>query len=107
MNPNVALFSRTSEAVEVAGQKFVVRQVARASDLRSDSDDKDWNYRLIVKCTFTEAGEPAFSDEDIPALMSDEVSELNLLPLLKAVLRVNHLDVEERAKNSDAAPSGG
>lgn len=106
VNPNIGLFARKSETVEISGRKFVVRQVRRASELVELKDGEDGNYRMLVRCLFDEAGVPVFTDEDIPALR-EEASDINFIPLIQAIVRVNGLDVEDRAKNSEAAPSGG
>ena len=106
INPNIAHFARKSEPLMIDGRKFTVRQVRSASELVEVKDSDEANYRLIIKCLCDEAGNPVFTDADIPAL-KEEASEINFLPVLRAIARVNGLDVEERAKNSEAAPSGG
>ena len=91
------------ERITIAGTTFVVRELSSAVDLAVAGKDKDdIYYRIVVRSVFSEKGEQALGDEDIPALKGG--SKIKLAPLYEAVNRVNGLNVEAEAKNSDAAP---
>ena len=93
------------ERITLGPHTLVVRELAAAADIAAFQDNADMTYKLIVRCTFDETGEPAFTDEDITALKAG--SKLTLLPLITAVTRVNGFALEENVKNSAAAPGDG
>ena len=93
------------ERVELGGLTLIVRELACAADITAFQDNADMTYKLVVRSTFDEAGEPAFSDEDIPALKAG--AKFALLPLINAVTRVNGFALKENIKNSAAAPGNG
>lgn len=93
------------ERVTLGAHTLVVRELACAADIAAFQDNADMTYKLIVRCTFDEAGEPAFTDEDIPALKAG--AKATLLPLIAAVTRVNGFAFEENVKNSAADPGAG
>lgn len=88
------------EQVELGGHKLVVRELQSAADVAALADNQDLGYKLLVRCVFDEAGAPAFTDDDIPALKAG--SKSRLAPLMAAVTRVNGFDSEANAKNSAA-----
>ena len=65
----------------------------------------DGGYRLMAACVFGEDGNPSFTVADVPALKKSSRAAVNAL--LKAVNRVNGLDVEAAVKNSEAGPGAG
>lgn len=92
------------ETVKLAGKQLVVREIPSATDLVSPDavpGAPEPYWQIIVRSVFNEAGEPVFTDADVPALKAGSKGKLR--PLFAAVNRVNGLDVEENAKNSDAA----
>ena len=93
------------ERIEFGGLTLIVRELATSADVTAFQDNADMTYKLVVRSTFDEAGEPAFSDEDIPALKAG--AKFALLPLITAVTRVNGFALEKNVKNSAAAPGAG
>jgi hypothetical protein len=93
------------ERVTLGGHVLVVREIAIAADVAFMQDNADLTYKLVVRCVFDEAGEPAFDESDIPGLK--KAGKTKLLPLIEAVNRVNGFDIEHEAKNSSAAPADG
>lgn len=101
----LAALAPREEKLELGGQRLVARELESAADVEAFKDGVDFTYKLIVRCTFGEDGERAFSDEDIPALK--KASNKKLGPLVKAVHRVNGLLVEDEVKNSEAGTGAG
>jgi len=99
----IAALAVREERFELAGKTLVARELASAADVAAFADNEDLAYKLLVRCVFTEAGEPVFTDEDIPALKASAKSRL--APATRAVNRVNGFDVEDSVKNSAAAPA--
>jgi hypothetical protein len=93
------------ERVKFGKRTVIVRELASAAELPMLKDDSDATYRLLVRSVFEEDGEQTFTDDDIPKLK--RASRRRVSDLLVAAARVNGLDGEVEAKNSDAAPSGG
>lgn len=94
------------ERLTFGGVKLVVRELGTAADGLAFKTSGDTEQKFIVRCVFIdETGEPAFSDEDIPALKL--ASRLKMLPVIEAVNRVMGFDLAEEVKNSAAAPSAG
>ena len=91
------------ERVKFAGKELVVRELSTAAKLSSGKGEEDNFYHLFIACVYEEDGETlALNAESIPALKAG--SRNKLAPLILAVTRVNGLDVEAEAKNSEAAP---
>ena len=100
------------ERVKLGGRVLVVKELATAADVASMRDNKDLDYKLVVRCVFLGepgaepdswvAGPPAFAEDDIPALKAG--AKTKLVPLLEAVNRVNGFDIEAEEKNSAAVP---
>ena len=99
----IAALAVREEAFELGGRKLFARELASAADVAAFVDNEDLGYKLLVRCVFDEAGNPVFTDEDIPALKASAKSRL--APALRAVNRVNGFDVEDSVKNSAAAPA--
>ena len=115
------LLRAREQTVDLGPHKLVVRECASAADLVGDAtqfDKETVSWRLLIACTFEaklakeaegdnpavyEAGEPAFTADDIPALKAS--SKWKLGPLIAAVNKVNGFDVAAEAKNSVAAPA--
>lgn len=93
------------ERVELAGHVFLVRELSSAAEFAGVAGDPDIFFRLVVACTFDEAGARALTSDDIPALR--EGSRKKLAPLLSAVQRVNGLDTEDEVKKSETGPGSG
>lgn len=100
-----AALAQQEERISFAGHTLVVRELASAADVIGIENDDSLTYSFVVKCTFDEAGEPLFTDEDIPRLKA--CAKAKLLPIIKAVSRVNGFWVKENVKNSEAAPGSG
>lgn len=98
-----ALLAPREERVTLGSLVLVVREMASAADVAGMQDNVDLTYKLVVRCTFDEAGAAVFTDADIPALKAAGARQL--MPLVAAVTRVNGFDVEADVKNSDAAPA--
>lgn len=98
-----------SEKLTWAGVKVVVSELDTAAELGAQPDAEDAAYWLLVRCTFYEDGTHVFADTDIPILRSKKgkASSRKIAPLLRAVNRVNGLDLEDEVKNSGAGPSAG
>lgn len=101
----LAALAPQEERLELWGHTLVIRELASAADVVRVEDDDNLTYHFIVRCTFDEAGEPLFTDDDIPQLKA--CSKAKLLPIIEAVSRVNGLWVNGNAKNSEAAPCSG
>lgn len=98
-----------TETLTWAGQKIVVRELDTAAELGNQPDAEDAAYWLLVRCAFFEDDTPVFAESDIPLLRSKKgrVSTRKIAPLLRAVNRVNGLDLEDEVKNSGAGPGAG
>ena len=97
----VDFLKQREERIKLGGRALVVRELSSAGDTEPMRDGVDVAWKVLVRCTFLESGESAFSDEDIPALKASSASKLGVL--INAVNRVNGLNVEEEVKNSEAA----
>lgn len=93
---------RREETLTIGGVKLVVRELAKGVDVGPMEDNVDLSYKLVVRSTFDEQGNPVFTDDDIPALKGG--AKLALEPLFSAVSRVHGLDLGAETKNSAAAP---
>lgn len=98
-----------SETIAWAGVKVVIRELDTAADLSAAPDPSDAAYWLLVRCAFYEDGTPVFAEADIEVLRSKKgkASTRKIAPLLRAVNRVNGLDLEDEVKNSVAGPGTG
>jgi len=91
------------ERVKFGSLTVVVRELATLEDFTAlGSSGADGVYLGLVRCVFTEKGEPVFAEADLPKLKAS--SKVKLLPLMQAMNRVNGLDIEGEVKNSEAAP---
>ena len=90
------------EKVKLGKHTFVVREMTGNVDMTTFGDG-DSGWKTVVRCVFNEAGEPVFTDADIPKLKASGAAKI--APLRIAVHRVNGLDVEAEEKNSSAAQS--
>lgn len=97
-------FEPREEKVELAGQALVVRELSEDSDTEALRDGVDSLLKFVVRCTFDQAEQRVFTDDDIPALK--RAGAIRLAPLIQAVVRVNGF-VEDEIKNSGAGPSAG
>lgn len=104
--------ARRQETISFRGTTLVVREMAQAASVVPDGTPKeDFFYHIVVACVFEgklvkeaegdqpavyEAGQPALDASDIPALKQGSRSAL--MPITRAVQRVNGLDAEEEAK---------
>lgn len=87
------------ESLELLGHKLVVRElVSTPEDAEVLRDGVDNLPKYIVRCTFdAETGAPVFSDADLPRLKA--ASPVKMLPLVRAVSRVNGWDRDDEVKN--------
>lgn len=101
---DLAEFLQPREERLVFGKvKLVIKELDGSADNTVLREPEDRSWKLLVRCVFREDnGEPAFSDDDIPVLKKK--SPTVTAPLVVAVQRVNGMNLEEEAKNSDAAP---
>lgn len=95
------------ETLDVSGRKVIVRELQEDADRigMQGAGEQEMVYRFVVRCVFDEEGQRIFTDDDLPAIKAAAASRLG--PLMRAVIRVNALSVDEEEKNSDAAPSSG
>jgi hypothetical protein len=89
------------ERITIGGQTLVIKEMTGNADRKPLTDGVDVDWKILVRCVFKEDGGQLFSDADIPKLKDSGTTKVG--PLLKAVYRVNGLDVEAEAKNSEAA----
>lgn len=101
----LAALAPSEEPLELLGHKLVVRElVPQPADAEALKDGVDNLHKYMVRCTFdAETGAPAFADADIPSLKAASPSKL--LPLVRAVSRVNGWDRDDAIKNSAAGQS--
>jgi endonuclease YncB( thermonuclease family) len=103
MNPLLECMARRSEKVTIGAVTFTVKELNTAADVAQFSGDPDYSLKVLVRCVYVEDGDKlAFSDEDIPDI-KEQTSLFRLSDLVRAVHRVNGMDAEETAKNSEAA----
>jgi hypothetical protein len=89
------------EKVKLGKVKLVVKELDGSADNSELKNTEDMSWRILIKCVFREDGKPAFEDKDIPLLKKK--SPVFTAPLVNAVNRVNGFNLEEEAKNSEAA----
>lgn len=98
-------FGPQERTLTIAKTPVVVRTLSDDADVTAFSAPGDQLWKLIVRCTFGEDGQPVFSDDDIPVLKS--APRITTLPLIQAVQDVNGFDAYAEVKNSEAVPSDG
>lgn len=103
MLDDLAEFLKVREEKLTFGKvKLVVRELDGSADNSFLREEEDRSWRIFVRCVYREDnGEQAFNDSDIPALKKKNPAVT--APLINAVNRVNGFDLQEEAKNSDAA----
>jgi hypothetical protein len=90
------------ERITFGKVKLIARELDGSADNAILREPEDRSWRLLVRCLFREdTGEQAFDDADIKALKRK--SPVTTSKLVEAVNRVNGFDIEDEAKNSDAA----
>ena len=90
------------ENVKFGKVALVVKELDGSADNSALKDGEDTSWKILVRCVFrADNGKQAFEDKDIPALKRK--SPIITAPLVNAVNRVNGFNVEEEAKNSEAA----
>lgn len=94
--------SLREEKIKFGKVDLVVKELDGSVDHAPLRDGEDTSWKILVRCVFrADNGKPAFDDGDIPKLKRK--SPLVTAPLVNAVNRVNGFNLEEEAKNSEAA----
>jgi hypothetical protein len=93
------LYKDREEKVKHGKAVLVVKQWDGSEKKWVFEDPDDIQWRLIERCVFRENGERAFTRKDVDKLRSKPLVSGQLAA---AVSRVNGLDLEQEAKNSEA-----
>ena len=105
LNDLAEFLKQREEHLKFGGVKLVVRELDGSADnsvLTQAIDNVERSWLILVRCVFREDnGERAFSDEDVPMLRKK--NPMVTARLVNAVNGVNGFNIEEEAKNSDAA----
>lgn len=101
----LAALAPREERIVINDVVFVLRELDSAADTAALRDQEDSAWKMLVRCCFTESGNPYFTDADIPVLKTRALSRNKRL--VEAAMRVNGELVEPEVKPSAAAPAGG
>jgi hypothetical protein len=94
------LYKDREERVKHGRLTLVVRQWDGSDREWVFQDPSDVTWRLVERCVFRENGERAFDKNDVETMKKKPLIAGQLVPVVN---RVNGMDLEEEAKNSDAA----
>lgn len=102
MIPDILEFlAPREEKIQFGGRTLVIKEMTSNTETESLRDKVDVSWKILVLCVFREDGTALFTNDDIPRLKASSTSKI--APLINAVNRVNGFNVEDEAKNSDAA----
>lgn len=97
-------FGPQEERLKILDEEIIVRTLPDSTPAEMFAGE-DVFWKMVTRCAFYPDGNPAFTDEDIPALK--KAPRMRVFPLVQAVQRVNAMDLEAEVKNSGAGPSSG